>query len=279
MNRLIKYSQIVALTVIITSCFEKEVFPDVPNIAFEGIRFVDSDNTQDSLVLSFSFGDGDGDIGLDNLNDISPPFHFADAVLDGDTLIVTDTSDHNPPYVKAAISLLPRDIVLREGSDQRRVVTVTEFQRVSDFELLGNDDPRIGQSECLNYQEVTFFFPEEVAPETDQLGSTTISAFILPNETYYNLLIEFYEQLSDGTERIIDFNTIFNACTDSFNGRIPFFGSESNQGTITYSMKSNGFRLGLGGRPIRIAFQVIDRDLNRSNLVSTDYFFLEDITQ
>ena len=267
------------LAVIVTSCFEKEIFPEVPDIAFEEIRFVDTDNAQDSLVLTFSFGDGNGDIGLDNLTDVQPPYHFADVVLDGDTLLVTDTSDYNPPYIKAAISLLPRDVVLREGPNDRRAVTVSEFQRVSDFVLLGDADPRIGQSECDNYLDFTFFFPEETAPNTDELGSTTIRGFILPNETYYNLIIEFYEQLGDGSERIIDFNTIFNACTDSFNGRIPFFGSDSNQGSITYSMKSNGFRLGLGGRPIRLQFQVIDRNLNRSNLVSTGFFFLEDITQ
>ncbi|HLP11482.1 MAG TPA: hypothetical protein VK177_06060 [Flavobacteriales bacterium] len=50
-------------------CLKPEVFPDEPIIEFKEYQLVNDD----SLMLSFSFTDGDGDIGLGSA-DIAPPF-------------------------------------------------------------------------------------------------------------------------------------------------------------------------------------------------------------
>ncbi|MEO1255888.1 MAG: hypothetical protein AAFY41_13550, partial [Bacteroidota bacterium] len=263
----------------------KEVFPDTPRIEFEDVFFVDADNAQDSLVLTFSFEDGNGDIGLSNQDDAFPPYHFSNVILDADSLIVTDTSAYNPPYIKAAISLLPVVVRLRDGLNEQtgeprfREVVVSEFRRVDNFVSIGDEDPRIGASQCDDFLDFTFHFPVEVAPNVDDLSSTTVRGLIERNDTYYNLVIEFYEQRPDGTEQLIDFNSIFNACTEPFSGRIPIFDPTGNQGSITYTMKSNGFNGGLGGKPVKLRFYVLDRGLNQSNIVDTEFFFLEDITQ
>ncbi|WP_420578032.1 hypothetical protein [Ekhidna sp.] len=277
MKRLLKSIWFISVLAL-TGCFEKDVFPDTPSITFEDVVFYDKELDQDSLVVTFTFKDGNGNIGLDPDTDIGPPFHFADAVLDGDTSLLLDTSAYNPPYITAPISFLPRLVTLRDGPNQTRSVIVNEFQIVGNFKRIGENDPRDGASECDNYLDFTFFSPKEIGPDLDELSSETFRGFILPNDTYYNFIIKFYEQLPNGDEQLIDFEQKLNACTDPFNARIPVFDPDGNEGVISYGMKSNAFRIVLGLNPIKLEFYIIDQDLNQSNTVSTGYFFLEDVT-
>src|SRR5687767_2628503 len=63
-----------------SSCFDPPQFPVIPEIEFEKIVFIDDPATvTDSLVLSISFRDGDGNLGVDpnDLRYISDPFHNA----------------------------------------------------------------------------------------------------------------------------------------------------------------------------------------------------------
>jgi len=57
-----------------TSCMKKESFPNIPQIAFAGYyNMFDSTKIAKRGVLTISFQDGDGDIGL-NPWDLSPPY-------------------------------------------------------------------------------------------------------------------------------------------------------------------------------------------------------------
>jgi hypothetical protein len=49
------------------SCFDPPEFPNVPEIEFADIRFVEGNatNRTDSLILTLRFKDGDGDLGID----------------------------------------------------------------------------------------------------------------------------------------------------------------------------------------------------------------------
>ena len=71
-----------------TGCYEKDVFPDTPKITFEDLVFYDG-NLTDSLILTFSFEDGNGDIGIIENQDVLPPFHEFDVYIDSRDSIAT----------------------------------------------------------------------------------------------------------------------------------------------------------------------------------------------
>ncbi len=64
------------ITVIQTSCHREEQYPITPAIQFVSLNKIDDGTGVDSkATLTFSFQDGDGDIGLDNTSsDLHPPF-------------------------------------------------------------------------------------------------------------------------------------------------------------------------------------------------------------
>ncbi|MEI6884795.1 MAG: hypothetical protein WCO02_09920 [Bacteroidota bacterium] len=63
-----------AFTAFLSSCMKKDNYPDIPYITYAGYYNVfDSTNIAKSGVLTITFQDGDGDIGL-NSWDVYPPY-------------------------------------------------------------------------------------------------------------------------------------------------------------------------------------------------------------
>jgi hypothetical protein len=81
-----QYGALMALLTLLSGCFNPPSFPDAPEIAFKslsGVRTVDPlGNPQDSITVTISFRDGDGDLGLD-ANDTLPPFQAFTTDADG----------------------------------------------------------------------------------------------------------------------------------------------------------------------------------------------------
>jgi hypothetical protein len=63
--------------IILTSCIKQESYPIVPEIGYQGMQlYFDSSSPYAKIgVLTISFQDGDGDIGL-NPRDTIPPYNF-----------------------------------------------------------------------------------------------------------------------------------------------------------------------------------------------------------
>ena len=78
---------LVVTTVILMGCVKPPELPYEPKITFEKVRFADSEDGPDSLIVSIYFEDGNGDLGLwaDETNE---PYHPVDVVYDnnGDTV-------------------------------------------------------------------------------------------------------------------------------------------------------------------------------------------------
>ncbi|WP_370087388.1 hypothetical protein [Ekhidna sp.] len=238
---------------VLSGCFEKDIFPDTPRIEFEEISFIDTETT-DSLVLTFTFEDGGGDVGLGNGRDLLVPYEIYDVIIDSDDSTVTisqDISTINLPLFKAPVLI-----------DQE------------------------------NGELAYFFFPEEKVPFSDTDNRPAYSCdsyeiietdtfYIARNEFHYNFHIEFQRKINDSYE-VINFREIFNnpdCSLGNFNGRIPYYDPEGKSGTITYSMLSQAFRLAFLDDVIRVKFYIYDRALNKSNEVFSPDFILADITQ
>lgn len=231
-------------------CFETVEFPDTPKIEFESLSYVDTDGI-DSLILKFSFEDGDSNIGLTNSSqDLLFPYQIYDVVLDDGNDVVTISSD----TVEFPIFTAPVFITDFNGEIIRQI-------DLSNRELLSENDIRPAYN-CEDYEIV----------DAD-------TVYVVRNEFHHNFHIEFQEKIG-GEYFTIDFREVFNSddCTlGNFNGRIPLFDPNGQEGVITYAMLSQAFRLAFLDNTIRLKFYVIDRDLNRSNEAFSQDFVLGEL--
>ena len=236
--------------VILNSCFSTEEFPSIPRIEYQSIDYRDTDGI-DSLVLSFRFEDGDGDIGLNNeFNDLVNPYHIYSLILDADDSIVTISQE------VLAFPLYAAPVLIEEQNG--------ETQRVffpAEKVVFSESDLRPAYN-CQDYEiidEDTFY--------------------VARNENHYNFHVDFLKK-TRGEYEPIDFQTIFNSddCTlGNFDGRIPLFDPNGNEGVITYAMLSQAFRLAFLDDTIKLRFYILDRNLNQSNIEETPDFVFDDL--
>ncbi|WP_425391809.1 hypothetical protein [Ekhidna sp.] len=237
----------------LTSCFDKDIFPDTPNIAFEDIKFIDTQST-DSLQVTFSFEDGNGDIGLESGQDLLFPYHVYNFVMDSEDSVVFINQD--PSSIAFPVYEVP---VVIDQQDGELIYFFFPDQKV----LFSDTDNRPAYS-CESYEVI----------DSDTL-------YVTRNEYYYNFHVEFERKVGEDIYEPIDFRGIFNnndCSLGNFNGRIPFFDSDGKSGTFTYSMLSQAFKLAFVDDVIRVKFYIYDRALNKSNEVVSSDFFLSDIT-
>ena len=293
MKRLLKSIWFISVLAV-TGCFEKDVFPDTPKISFEDIVFYDGTNT-DSLILTFSFEDGNGDIGIIDGLDILPPFHEFDVYIDSRDSLVTEAnlSEVVPPIYLAP--LITQNFAPIGISGNTLIVDPTD----SDYPVLAfnrqlfSEDVSDIPFECpgLANQDQTFLtnttitsydFDDNsrIVPTTGaQVVNTTIP--VRRVESHYNFIIEFQKKVGENYVPL-DYQDIFGTelCDIGiFNGRIPVYDPDGKSGTITYSIQSVILRLAFLDDVIRAKFFVYDRAGNKSNEVFTPDFVLSDITQ
>ncbi|MEP5612209.1 MAG: hypothetical protein ABJP45_08165 [Cyclobacteriaceae bacterium] len=234
----------------LTSCFESEVFPETPFIELESLLYRDTEGL-DSLILSFRFEDGEGNLGLnDNVGDLLAPYHIYSYIADENDSIVTLSDPFiTPPLYKIPILVQPGE----NGENQPFIAGPREF--FSETDNRPNYD-------CINYEVVQ---------------SDTI--YVSRNEFYNNFHLEFYKK-TGGNYNEIDFGAIFqndDCDIGNFNGRIPVYDPNGREGVITYSILSRLFRLSFLDDTIQMRFWIYDRDLNKSNVVETPDFVLSDL--
>ncbi len=251
MTRAAKLLFSLLILILFSSCFEPEEFPETPRIEFESINYIERDGL-DSLILSFSFEDGDGDLGLnDDVNDLLAPYQIYSLVIDAnDSIVYIDTENVTLPLYAAPVFIASLD----NGQIQRIFFTEEKV-------LFSETDSR-PPYDCDNYELV----------ESD-------TVYVARNEFYHNFHVQFMQK-RNGEYNEINFAEIFQSedCDlGNFNGRIPFYDPNGREGIITYSMLSQLFRLSFQDDTIQLRFWVYDRNLNRSNTVESPDFVLRDL--
>ena len=238
----------------LSSCYDQDVFPDTPKISFESISFLDADRAADSLILTFNFEDGNGDIGLSGRQDLFSPYQIYDVILNRNDSAVTisqELTENDFPLFKAPVVI--------DNQDGEIAYFFFPEEKVE----FANEDARPAYN-CENYEII----------ESDTF-------YIERNEFHHNIHIEFEERVGDDYV-IVDFLRIFQTqvCdVGEFNGRIPIFDPEGQSGKISYAMISQGFTGAFQDNLVRVKFYIYDRNLNQSNIVTTPDFILADITQ
>jgi hypothetical protein len=246
------------LTLGLSGCFDPPVYPNVPNISFNDLRFVDVPGAQDSLILVFDFTDGDGNIGLDP-DEVFPPYHSFNVVLDADfDLVFLDDSTVRFPLYQAN----PFDL---DGT------------RPPEQAILGvysQEEINLPAYNCRDYILIQDLTADSLA--TDKTDTVLIDL----NEFSSNIILNIYKKQNGDLINITrDFS--LGGCQDAFNSRIPIFDSgnigRALEGTITYPMLSSGFQANFLNDSIFIEFFIYDRDLNKSNTIRTPDFTLQSL--
>lgn len=225
-----------------SACYQAPEFPEEPEISFNDIKFYDTQN-QDSLVLTINFQDGNGDLGLRG-NEFDQPYNPFFFVEDGQGGFLTISSnDTMPPYV-------------------------------APYSCVNYKLGRINGNNFVTYltSEYNSLFQNQ-APDT---------LYTRPNPFTDNFLVDFLVK-REGTFVRFDWITApSSGCGESQNGRfMPLFDPEIPDkplsGTLTYSMENYGFVPYFRNDTLKLRIQIMDRSLNRSNVIETPEFTLDGI--
>ncbi|MEM0939120.1 MAG: hypothetical protein AAF600_04025 [Bacteroidota bacterium] len=276
---------IVILT--LTSCFDEPEFSDTPKIEFESLEFADSPTT-DSLILTFSFEDGEANFGV-LANDFGAEYNlFVDS--EQKVLTAANIDSASPPIFLAPIVF---DNVIPIRQDGNTIIVqpgATSYPAFLQTEVFTNDANDIA-FECPNIinQTLNLFDTLDVAVyELDDPFYENILIQDIDSEVpalyieEYNNFIIFFERIVNGEPEEIPFREIVGSesCdVGNFNARIPLFDQEGESGTITYNIISAVLRIPLESNPFRLRFFVYDRLGNKSNEVVTPTFLLNEITR
>ena len=240
----------------LAGCFSPPEFSNVPAISFSHLECIEVPSSPDSLILSFSFMDGDGDIGLGTETRFTfPPYHEINVVFDSeDSLVVYDDDRVIPPLFSGP-----------------------SFNSLS----LYSESSELPPYSCKDY---FILDPGLKSILEENIGARVRSDTILieQNEFNRNIYVTIYRKRNGNYTSV---NDEFGAasCTDTFNARIPIFDRDnlgrSLSGTISYAMLSQGFQLVFLNDTIKMDFYIYDQALNQSNIATTGDFVLSDITR
>lgn len=289
MKRLTKYwnkvlNQLIAcvcsLSIFFISCQEPDPFPNTPNIKFNNLTFVEliENGTPDSLILSFDFEDGDGDLGIEG-TETYPPFHDFSFICNSDedsSFVSFGQNDVTLPFL-LFIPGIP--MFNRESGEQTNYLVYSQTDTRPAFSCLDYDTLYVDDARRIYIQPGTNFSSIDL----DTYHKDTL--YIERNRYADNILVKFFRKRGIDNYEEIDwrFLTSEYGCGISFDGRFPILDFESTsdgrslQGTINYAMVSTGFRTVLRKDTFNIKFQIFDRSLNESNWAETGDITLDQL--
>ncbi|MEO5977924.1 MAG: hypothetical protein ABIS36_10685 [Chryseolinea sp.] len=271
-------------SVLLTACFNPPEFSVVPQIDYVGIYFKEgtTDEPTDSLIVTISFKDGDGDLGL-SPNQIDDPFQDVFYAL-GDNGTVTEVSKETvyaglPQFVKVPSGAKGKLITVRAKQDPLYADKLPPF--VSE------------QESCKDYPRQTVYVTEADGPkilDKTFLGIDTVATPGLPkyykvNDLFYkrnnpkhlNIEVEYYVKQAGGDYTLFDWEKEY--CETAFDQRFPVLSEKSGplQGNLTYAMTSLGIKANFSIKTLKLRIRIRDRAFNVSNDVETGDFTLDKI--
>lgn len=276
---------IFCITIFVTSCFDPPEFPTVPQITFEKIEFYDNDNSvRDSLVVYINFKDGDGDLGLAEVQNDSP-YHAVNYFLEN------GTGELIPLSTEVRYQNLPPVIKRHPGQNGKLATLRTRKQ--PEYSSL---PPYIRPFYCTSYQLDSIYVVEEDSAIFDEtftiakyLTNESPPVYVLLDTFYYevnpnysNIEVDFF--IKEG-ENFTEFDWVSELCGGpnqpglGFDQRFPVLSKTSTglDGTLRYAMGSIGMDILFSLKTLKLRVQIKDRALNLSNVVETPEFTLDKI--
>lgn len=279
--RLLSFMLIILVSLtFLGSCFEPPQFSKRPEITVSKVEFFETPGLEnaDTIILHLDFRDGDGDMGLDGLNDQhnSDPFHPHFYYLEGPgfTLIKNPTDQVRVNAPDPIPSSLP---VLKNLGNTGKLVRLRTRNKTGFGYLPPLNSGDLG---CRNYRIQYLIIPYTTPDIVDSTYNIVAQSsrgdvivqdtlYYTPNRNHYNLRVRFYQRVGSSLQ---EYSWEQNFCT-TFNSRFPVLSDEGSptEGTLRYKMTSIGFLTVFGVRPIALDVIVSDRALNRDSVRISEF--------
>ena len=296
-----KYWSVIFLMVLTSGCFEQPEFSDVPQIELQDFYYTEVGGIADadSIVVSFSFQDGNGDIGIPRIgfpdgtsgDDTSDPYHEKDYFLatgDGNLVRVPTETIFADTVRNGNLDALRLTVLIPPTLNGKLVTNETRLlPEYSDLPIYRDED--LG---CINYTKdfLLLLKGNEAILDNDFKTKGTVLDIVsglefikLDDITYFefnpefnNLDITLEVEGNGGVFNVFDWQAVY---CENFNSRIPVISDSntSSEGVISYALVSTGFKTVFTNKRIRIRIKIRDRDLNVSNEIVTPPFRLDDV--
>lgn len=235
------------------SCSEEQEDPvsPIPDITVESFEFVKEDEpdiSNDTFILKLKFKDGDMNLGL-FAAEIDSPYHEGNFFYRENNTFKKTSNINHPGLIQ-----------------------------YGDYDSL---PPFNCKDYYINSVENNDFTVDE-----DTL-------YFEPNDAHYNILITFYIKKGEEfveSEKFNNYQLVYGGCSSGYWGRFPpidlivdppkdhpFEVSFTDQfeGILTYNIRHPVFYLAFKGETVKLTAQILDRDLNRSNIVETQEIKIE----
>ena len=289
--------------VLFGACFNQPEFSNSPTIEYEGISFQKAPNGLDSLIVSISFKDGDGDLGLSasGQQDSESPFHEIDFYANDNGALYPIPGIRIPNftgYRYESTSATPRFASYYIEPDKQVGELITLQSRNEGFTLPPFSKPYdcfLNKESYLNESlnpDTVFIFKDDdflikdqskIVDKLVRIGNpdeyyyAVVDYFYIKSNPFqYNFIVEFLVKNNDGTFTEYDFREQF---FETYDGRFPVLADKQRalEGVINYSMVSSGFLETFSIKTLKLRLTIYDRALNISNTVETPEFRLEEI--
>lgn len=281
-------STFLLILLVVGACFEPPEFPAAPQIAFNGVSFIDTPDT-DSLVIHLTFRDGDGDLGLPprDLRYISDPYHpqwyFQDNGSGGLDSIATyslETSSGVEYYILDIANPSQGKLIFERTRNQPGFSFLPPLN-CQHYEILTTVSNVLVEADDLDALD-------QIAIDNiiDTLSSATTTYYQIVDTLYrrtnlnhYNMEVRFY-QFNEGTQKWEEFDWGAPPFCQPFHMRFPVLSDTPGralEGTLRYAMPSIGFMNLFSIKRLNLKVRVKDRQLNHSRVVESGEFTLQDI--
>ncbi len=266
------------LMIALDSCFNPPEFPIEPQIVkVEDIVFKKGGSNPDSLILTISFKDGDGDLGIDE--DIpffsSYPYHPINYFLakDGQLLTISTIKPYEdvPPIFKVDNNQSGKLVSVRTRNEPGygALPDYNCYAYTFDSVYVQEADKDIFDASYSLWKVI------QETPSHPTIYHLLDTFYIEKNTNHFNITVDFQIKNSDLT--YTDFDWEKETCDPiGFDGRFPVL-TESKvplEGTLRYSMESFGLSATFQGRTLRLKVKIKDRALNESKPMYTRDFII-----
>lgn len=279
-----KHISYIFIIVCFSNCFEEPEYPNTPLIAFQNLAFHEEETGMDSLILEFTFQDGNGDLGLAATSTFYPYQDF---------YVVWDDLNNQP--ISLSSTSLPEFQSLKILRKEAIVNTTSTNFEYSVLNGIFSPRTELPTYNCEDYtilmvknDGTDFLLPSDVSV-AEQSNYSLDTVLIEKSPFSKNFYIDFYiEQETDNFVLAREGSELYSfsdeGCYIPFHGRFPILDVESGlddsslEGTIRYSMSHLAFRYVFGNNRFKMKFYIYDWNLHQSNVVETRPFTMDELT-
>jgi len=170
---------------------------------------------------------------------------------DGDGDLGLESFETDPPYHLMDVVTYPNGDTVRHG-----------------------DDASLPPYDCVNYEIL-----RKETSVNDTLVVTADTILVERNSNHFNFYLDFLIKEDDGSFRVYN-PALERNCAPPYHGRYFVLNTARDirplEGELNYSLLS-GFRLLFRNYTIKLRIQIQDRSLNKSNVLETEEFMINDI--